>query len=113
MIRISFYKTEGLFTGFSCRGHSGYSSSGSDIVCAAVTSAVRLTECSLNDVYRLEADVFVSEDQAEIRISIPSGSSGEKARCADNVISSLYIHLSALSGEYPNNIEVKEIKRHA
>ena len=35
---------------FEVKGHSGYAEAGSDIVCAAVTSAVRLVECSLNDV---------------------------------------------------------------
>ena len=31
-------------TGFEARGHSGYAEAGADIVCAAVTSAIRLVE---------------------------------------------------------------------
>ena len=40
-------------TGFTCKGHSGYAEAGSDIVCAAITSAIRMTECALNDVLGL------------------------------------------------------------
>ncbi|MFR7477837.1 MAG: ribosomal-processing cysteine protease Prp, partial [Acutalibacteraceae bacterium] len=42
MIRASFEKSRatGFFTGFTVKGHAGYSEEGSDIVCAAVSSAV-------------------------------------------------------------------------
>ena len=50
------FHTEGRrITGFTVRGHSGYAPEGEDIVCAAVTSAVRLVECAVNDVLGLEA----------------------------------------------------------
>ena len=46
------------------QGHSGYAEAGEDIVCAAVTSAVRLAECAVNDVLGLEAAVKVREKDA-------------------------------------------------
>ena len=41
-------------------GHSGLAEAGEDGLCAAITSAVRLTECAVNDVLGLEAAVKVS-----------------------------------------------------
>ena len=48
-------------------GHSGYAEEGSDIVCAAVTSAVRLCECTINDVLGLGAHVKVNENTAALK----------------------------------------------
>ncbi len=50
MTRVSFFDGGGRITGFRCQGHSGFSSAGTDIVCAAVTALIRMTECTLNDV---------------------------------------------------------------
>ena len=59
------FHTEGRrITGFTVRGHSGYAPEGEDIVCAAVTSAVRLVECAVNDVLGLEASVKVRQKDA-------------------------------------------------
>ncbi|MFQ9917993.1 MAG: ribosomal-processing cysteine protease Prp [Flavonifractor plautii] len=49
---------------------------GQDIVCAAVTSAVRLTECAVNDVLGLEASVKMREG----RLASPSSSPADWAR---------------------------------
>ena len=54
--------------GFTAQGHSGYAEAGSDIVCAAVTSAIRMTECAVNDVLGLEASVKVREDSVSLQI---------------------------------------------
>jgi hypothetical protein len=39
MIKATFYKNQNdIITGFSIKGHAGYSEAGSDIVCAAVSA---------------------------------------------------------------------------
>ena len=55
MTTAAFYSEGSRLTGFEMKGHSGYAPQGEDIVCAALTSAVRLTECAINDVLGLEA----------------------------------------------------------
>ena len=42
MTTITFYSQGSRVTGFEVKGHSGYAEAGADIVCAAITSAVRL-----------------------------------------------------------------------
>ena len=44
MTTVTFLTEGKRIIGFDAKGHSGYSEEGSDIVCAAVTSAVRLVE---------------------------------------------------------------------
>ena len=57
--------------GFDVQGHSGWGESGEDIVCAAITSAVRLVEATVNDVMGLCAAVKVREADASISLSAP------------------------------------------
>ena len=55
MTTVTFLTEGKRIIGFDAKGHSGYSEEGSDIVCAAVTSAVRLVESTVNDVLGLAA----------------------------------------------------------
>ena len=41
MTTVTFRMEGDRITGFDSQGHSGYAESGSDIVCAAITSAIR------------------------------------------------------------------------
>ena len=49
MTTVTFCSEGSRIAGFEMQGHSGYAPQGEDIVCAALTSAVRLTECAVND----------------------------------------------------------------
>ena len=44
MTTVTFRMEGDRITGFDSKGHSGYAEAGSDIVCAAITSAIRLVE---------------------------------------------------------------------
>ena len=55
MTTATFFSEGSRIAGFEIKGHAGHAPAGEDIVCAAVTSAVRLTECAVNDVLGLEA----------------------------------------------------------
>ena len=63
MTTVRFQMEGERIVGFTVQGHSGYGEAGSDIVCAAVTSAVRLTECAVNDVLGLGASVKIREKE--------------------------------------------------
>ena len=72
MTTVTFYTEGSRITGFDASGHSGYAEEGGDIVCAAVTSAVRLTECAVNDVLGLAASVKVRGRGASISRPLPA-----------------------------------------
>ena len=61
MTKIEVFNHDGRINGFSVSGHSGYAEAGSDIICAAVTTAVRFAECTINDVLGNHANSKVDE----------------------------------------------------
>ena len=92
--------------GFTAQGHSGYAEAGSDIVCAAVTSAIRMTECAVNDVLGLEASVKVREDSVSLRL--PGGLSQSNESTCQTLLTALMLYLTELHEEYPQHILVVE-----
>ena len=93
--------------GFSCQGHSGYAESGADIVCAAVTSAVRMAECTINDVLHAQAEVSVHEKTATIALRLPSQCENEQGCQA--VLLGMETYLRELSRENPHHLTVLEV----
>ena len=103
------FLTEGSrITGFDVKGHSGYAEAGEDIVCAAVTSAVRLTEATINDVFGLAASVKVRDKSGSISLRLPGGLSDRDEHAVQGLLSGLMLYFSELHDEYPDNIEVLE-----
>ena len=108
MTTVTFHTEGSRITGFDASGHSGYAREGEDIVCAAVTSTVRLIECVLNDVMGLCASVKVNERTAHISLRIP-GSLGQTAESTcQAILTGLMVYLTELHSEYPGYIEVLE-----
>ena len=101
------FHTEGRrITGFTVRGHSGYAPEGEDIVCAAVTSAVRLVECAVNDVLGLEAAVKVKEKDASISLKLPGGLGQTNESTCQTLLTAMMVYFADLHEEYPDNITV-------
>ena len=108
MTTVTFYTEGSRITGFDAAGHSGYAEEGGDIVCAAVTSTVRLVECIVNDVMGLCASVKINEKTALISLRLP-GSLGQAAEdTCQTLLTGMMVYLSELHGEYPQYIEVLE-----
>ena len=102
MTTITFRSQGSRITGFDVQGHSGYAEAGADIVCAAITSAVRLVETTVNDVLGLAASVKVRESDASISLRLP-GSLGQTAESTG-----MMVYFAQLHDEYPEHIEVLE-----
>lgn len=108
MTTVTFYTEGSRITGFDASGHSGYAQEGGDIVCAAVTSTVRLIECVLNEVMGLCASVKVNEKKALVSLRIP-GSLGQTAESTcQTLLTGMMVYLTQLHSEYPDYIEVME-----
>ena len=108
MTTVTFLTEGSRITGFDATGHSGYADEGEDIVCAAITSTVRLVECILNDVMGICASVKVNEKTTTISLRLP-GSLGETAESTcQTLLTGMMVYLSELHNEYPDHIEVLE-----
>ena len=100
MIRVQFQRRGGRFSAVEIAGHSGYGDAGTDIVCAAVSSAFMLIANGLTEVLKAPAQVQVGED-GFARLSLTGG-----AEAAQQMLQALCLHLEALAETYPSNIHV-------
>ena len=107
MTTIRFDRLHGRLSGFSCQGHSGYANAGEDIVCAAVTSAVRLAECTINDVLQANASVTVDEESALVTLSLPSPC--PRGTECEAVLQGMLLYMRELSVENPDHLTVLEV----
>ena len=108
MTTVTFHMEGSAITGFDARGHSGFAQEGEDIVCAAVTSAIRLVEATVNDVLGLAASVKIREEDASISLRLPGGLDPTTESTCQSLMTGLMVYLAQLHDEYPDNIEVLE-----
>ena len=108
MTTVTFLTEDARIIGFDVQGHSGWGESGEDIVCAGITSAVRLVEATVNDVMGLCAAVKVREADALISLRLPGGLANTAESTCQNLLTGLMVYLAQLHDEYPDNIEVME-----
>ena len=109
MTTVTFCSEGSRIVGFEVKGHSAYAPQGEDIVCAAVTSAVRLTECAINDVLGLEAAVKVREKDVSITLKLPSSLGQTNESTCQALLTALMVHFVQLAEEYPDYISVLEV----
>ena len=108
MTTVTFLTEEARIIGFDAIGHSGYAEEGEDIVCAAITSAVRLVDATINDVMGLCASVKVNEKTGSIAFRLPGGLAKDAEFACQNLLTGFMVYLAELHDEYPENIEVME-----
>lgn len=108
MTTVTFHMEGSRIIGFDSKGHSGFAPEGADLVCAAVTSAIRLVECTFNDVLGLAAAVKVSETDARISLRLPGGLSAPVESACQALLAGLMVFFTQLHDEYPDNIEILE-----
>lgn len=103
MIIVEFFKdSESVTAGFCVKGHSGMSEAGTDIVCAAVSSAVYLTVNTITDVLKLNPEVEVRD--GFLRLVFKTKAQALKAK---TLTDGLELHLKSLEEDYPKNVKVK------
>ena len=104
MTTVTFCSEGSRIVGFEVKGHSGYAPQ-----CAAITSAVRLTECAINDVLGLEAAVKVRDKDASITLKLPSTLGQTNESTCQALLTALMVHFVQLAEEYPDYISVLEV----
>ncbi|MCD8004831.1 MAG: ribosomal-processing cysteine protease Prp [Oscillospiraceae bacterium] len=106
MTTANFCAQDGRLTGFSVEGHSGLAPEGEDVLCAAVTSAVRLTECAVNDVLGLECPVKIRRKDALISLKLPARLERENEALCQTLLEALMLYFCQLHEEYPEHFTV-------
>jgi len=106
MTTVTFHSAGGRLDGFIVAGHSGYGEEGSDIVCAAVSAAVGLAECTVNDILGLEAPVKVRRESAMVSLRLPGGLNEANEYTCQNLLAGMLVYLQGLGEQYPDNLIV-------
>ena len=103
MIKARFYRKEGTLVGFSVSGHAGYADSGSDIVCAAVSTAVNMTANGITEIAQKRAAVNVKENEVQLKVE---ESSPESAL----LLQSFRLQMEVLTEQFPKNIRIYDME---
>ena len=106
MTTVTFHSAGGRLDGFVVEGHSGYAEAGSDIVCAAISAAVGLTECTVNEVMGIGAAVKAKESSARISLKLPPALNEESDDLCQALLTGLMVYLQTMGEEYPDNLTV-------
>ena len=102
MIRAEFFAdAEGRMLGFSINGHSGMAEEGSDILCAAVSSAAYMTANTVLEVLHV-TPVSLRVDDGDMLFRI----SGRDARSCTDLFKGFKLHLLGLEEQYPDYLRV-------
>lgn len=102
MIRVEFFKnTDGTIRGYSFSGHSDYAEEGTDIVCAAVSSAAYMAANTISEILGEDIDADVKDGYMKVEVRNPEP--------AQDILKGLELHLKALSGQYPDDINFREV----
>ncbi|MBQ7936507.1 MAG: ribosomal-processing cysteine protease Prp [Clostridia bacterium] len=67
MTILRVYRKGKQFIGFECSGHSGYAEEGSDIVCAAISTAVQYCVNCAEKIDHVPLQLTVEQERALIR----------------------------------------------
>ena len=107
MTNVTFHRADSRIDGFTVDGHSGYAEAGSDIVCAAISAVVGMTECTINEVLGLAAPVKVREQDGYVSLRLPGGLGQANERTVQDLLAGMMVYLQALGEEYPDNLIVR------
>ena len=67
MTVLRVYRKGKLYTGFECKGHSGYGEAGSDIVCAAISTGVEFCINCGEQIDHAPLQLEVDQEEASIK----------------------------------------------
>ena len=116
MTKVVFYKSNDIYWGFEEQGHSGFASSGNDILCSAISAMTMLVINAIEISYESEVDYIIDEETTNIsvkaRSALPSYESDEKKRYAiSGLIKAYFYQLNDLVEEYYDYLEVDVIEK--
>ncbi len=111
MTKITFYKWDNVFYGFSEHGHTGYGESGDDVLCAALSAMTMLIINAIEISYASDVDYTIDDKTADIRLiahgALAQYEENENKRFAvSGLIQAYYYQLNDLIEEYYDYLDV-------
>ncbi|MBQ7779422.1 MAG: ribosomal-processing cysteine protease Prp [Clostridia bacterium] len=115
MIKVTFFKRDGVYYGFKETGHAGFDDAGKDIVCAAVSAMTMLVINAIEVSYESNVEYSIDEDTADIEVRVPSAlpenSDDETKRFAvSGLIEAYSLQLIDMLEDYDEYLDVNEVE---
>ncbi|MBO7148846.1 MAG: ribosomal-processing cysteine protease Prp [Clostridia bacterium] len=112
MTEITFYTSDGVFYGFTEKGHTLYGEEGNDILCAALSSMTMLIINTIEVGFGSSVDYIIDDDTTTVKLiarsALPVFEEDECIRFAvSGLIASYYHQLEELVEEYYDYLDVK------
>ena len=101
MTTAKFLFSDETVISFEVSGHSGAGEFGSDIVCSAVSSAIYMAANTIIEIMKLNPEAEVRDGYFKFTMNV------DDARKSKTITDGLYLHLSELQGQYPNNLKLE------
>ncbi len=101
MTTAKFLYSGDTIISFELSGHSGAGEHGTDIVCSAVSSAVYMAANTIIEILKISPKADVRDGYMRIQMNL------EDARKSKTITDGLYLHLSELQSQYPNNLKLE------
>ena len=101
MTTAKFLFSDDVIVSFELSGHSDAGEEGTDIVCSAISSAVYMAANTITEILKLNPETVVRDGYLKVQMNI------EDARKSKVITDGLYLHLSELQNQYPNNLKLE------
>ena len=113
MLKIVFFKKNGVYFGFKETGHAGFDDEGHDIVCAAVSAMTMLVVNAIEVSYGSEVDYNIINESADIEVyaygALPeTGLPEEKQFAIAGIMYAYFVQLVDLIEDYGDYISIEE-----
>ncbi len=116
MTKVVFFRSGDSYWGFEEQGHTGFDSSGNDILCSAISAMTMLVINAIEVAYASDVDYEIDEETTNVRVSscsaLPEYESDERKRYAiSGLIMAYYYQLNDLVEEYYDYLDVEVIEK--
>ena len=107
MTRVTFTQSEAtVYARISTEGHSGYAEEGSDIICAAVSSATELV-VNILEQFGIDLSLEVDEEEPSVNIVIlESDNNCKRKNDIKRVAEGYKSYVSDLADAYPEYVTI-------
>ncbi len=106
MTRITLLQSSDMLCGFTCEGHAGYGASGSDIVCAAISTLTATCINALESVAGIRVKVRRRPKDAYLQALLPENLTVEQQHDAQVLLGFLKQGIDDLNAQYSEYVHL-------
>jgi len=115
MIKVTFYKRDGVYYRFHEEGHSGMAESGHDVLCAAISAMTMLIINTIEVSWASDVEYDIDDITADITVTardaLPETGADERKQYAiSGLLQAYFLQLMDLTEDYFDYLSVDEVE---